>query len=269
VVTDHQGTTQLLTDDTGAVLGRWTWDPWGNIEEAWSQSSTDLLYQGKPYEVALGEWYFNARWYNPERGNFTGRDVRKQFWTPYSFMGNMVVIGNDQNGLEFRISYNKGNPVVGTYTPQFIAAIDKAVNGVLIKKIEIVGHANSETQEFDAGVPGWAGHGLSLHQNGKFVGVTVDAPIGDSKFDLGLLLKGKMSSDAQIWYKGCSTASGEDNIAKVTSLVVPNTKVYGSSVPVGVVETRIKQFLGDIGLNTSPIQDRVYENGNLEVGGKK
>ena len=113
VVTDHQGTTQLLTDDTGAVLGRWTWDPWGNIEEAWSQSSTDLLYQGKPYEVALGEWYFNARWYNPERGNFTGRDPKLQFWTPYTFMaggdlvGSIDMCGGVQMSIEFKHDFPK------------------------------------------------------------------------------------------------------------------------------------------------------------------
>jgi RHS repeat-associated protein len=100
VLTDHQGTVQALLSDTGAVLGHWIWDPWGNIEESWTQRTTDLLYQGKPYETALGQWYWNRRWYSPERGEYTGRDPKLQYWTPYNFVGNAPVIGIDPDGME-------------------------------------------------------------------------------------------------------------------------------------------------------------------------
>jgi RHS repeat-associated protein len=98
VLTDHQGTVQALLSDTGAVLGHWVWDPWGNIEESWTQRTTDLLYQGKPYETALNQYQFNARWYSPERGEFSGRDAALQFWTPYSFVGNGPLTGTDLDG---------------------------------------------------------------------------------------------------------------------------------------------------------------------------
>jgi RHS repeat-associated protein len=106
VLTDHQGTVQALLSDTGAMLGNWVWDPWGNIEESWTQRTTDLLYQGKPYEAALGQWYFNARWYNPERGSFMGRDPKLQFWSPYNYVGNMPLTGMDPTGRE--VNYSLG-----------------------------------------------------------------------------------------------------------------------------------------------------------------
>jgi RHS repeat-associated protein len=101
VLTDHQGTVQALLSDTGAVLGHWVWDPWGNIEESWTQRTTDLLYQGKPYETALNQYYWNKRWYSPERAAYTGRDIAKQFWTPYGFAGNGPLTGTDPDGNVF------------------------------------------------------------------------------------------------------------------------------------------------------------------------
>jgi len=101
VLVDHQGSTQKLLDDTGAVLGQWVWDPWGNLEYARTDASTDLLYQGKTLEPKLGDWYFNARWYNPERGSFTGRDPKEQFYSPYCYSGNEPISGIDPTGLDW------------------------------------------------------------------------------------------------------------------------------------------------------------------------
>jgi RHS repeat-associated protein len=130
VLTDHQGTVQALLSDTGALLGNWVWDPWGNIEESWTQRTTDLLYQGKPYEIALGEWYFNARWYNPERGSFTGRDAKLQLYTPYGYTTNSPLGAIDPDGArtiwlggagtyENTAAYSM--PIVGKMTDQSIA----------------------------------------------------------------------------------------------------------------------------------------------------
>jgi RHS repeat-associated protein len=99
VLVDHQGSTQKLLDDTGAVLGQWVWDPWGNLEYARTDASTDLLYQGKTLEPKLGDWYFNARWYNAERGSFTGRDPKEQFYSPYNYVGNGPINRADPSGL--------------------------------------------------------------------------------------------------------------------------------------------------------------------------
>jgi RHS repeat-associated protein len=128
VLVDHQGTTQALLSDTGAVLGRWIWDPWGNIEESWTQLTTELLYQGKVYEAAMGDWYFNARWYSPERGSFTGRDAGEQFWTPYSYTGNSPLEGIDPTGMWMDFSaaksraYSNSQADMSRYSKAWIAA---------------------------------------------------------------------------------------------------------------------------------------------------
>jgi RHS repeat-associated protein len=111
VLTDHQGTVQALLSDTGAVLGHWVWDPWGNIEESWTQRTTDLLYQGKPYETALNQYQFNARWYSPERGAYTGRDKVEQFYSPYNYVGDGPIAGVDPTG-NWEANIN-GNPSDG------------------------------------------------------------------------------------------------------------------------------------------------------------
>jgi hypothetical protein len=45
-------------------------------------------------------YYFNARWYDAERGAFTGRDPKLQFWTPYSYVGNAPLTGFDPDGRQ-------------------------------------------------------------------------------------------------------------------------------------------------------------------------
>ena len=43
-------------------------------------------------------YYFNARFYDAERGAFIGRDPKLQFWTPYSYVGNGPLLGIDPDG---------------------------------------------------------------------------------------------------------------------------------------------------------------------------
>jgi hypothetical protein len=72
---------------------------------AWGSRTVDPLDLPKAERPILSDsaedagYYFNARWYSPERGSFTGRDPKLQFWTPYSYVGNTPLTLTDPSGM--------------------------------------------------------------------------------------------------------------------------------------------------------------------------
>jgi RHS repeat-associated protein len=80
VVSDALGCVRVVTDETGAVVARMDFDPWGNLLPA----SFDLVPGGMPYRFvgALGcRWdsatehiYMRNRWYEPSLQRFVSRD---------------------------------------------------------------------------------------------------------------------------------------------------------------------------------------------------
>lgn len=106
VVTDHLGTTNLLLDGTGREVQRYVLDPWGNLEQAVVtaegepaadgtpvvvvpefRSTTNFLYTGKEYDPETGLIYVNARYLDPTLGMWTGRDLKRELYSSYGFVG--------------------------------------------------------------------------------------------------------------------------------------------------------------------------------------
>jgi RHS repeat-associated protein len=74
---DQQGSTTLLTNGTGALVGSATYTPWGT--PTWNQASTNtattpLAYDGQYTDPDSGLIYLRARWYDPATAQFLVRD---------------------------------------------------------------------------------------------------------------------------------------------------------------------------------------------------
>jgi len=71
---DALGSAVAATDESGNLLWREDYRPYG--ERIRNPTSTDnkLWFTGKPEEAQLGLQYFGARWYDPNLGRFTGID---------------------------------------------------------------------------------------------------------------------------------------------------------------------------------------------------
>lgn len=102
LLNDHLGTANVMVDDTGRVLAKYARDPWGNLESSWESAPLRWQFTGKEQDPEVGGnvFYFNARFYDAERGSFIGRDPKLQFWTPYSYVGNRSLLGGDPTGQE-------------------------------------------------------------------------------------------------------------------------------------------------------------------------
>ncbi len=95
---DQLGSTRLLTDNDGTVIGTATYDPYGNATDA-TGAATPLGYAGQ-YTDSTGLQYLRARHYDPATGQFLTRDPIVSFTRePYSYGHNNPTNYVDPTGL--------------------------------------------------------------------------------------------------------------------------------------------------------------------------
>jgi RHS repeat-associated protein len=72
---DALGSTVAATDESGTVLWRESYQPYGErLEKAVSAEQNAFYYTGKPHDDRTGLTYFGARHYDPVIGRFMGID---------------------------------------------------------------------------------------------------------------------------------------------------------------------------------------------------
>ncbi|MGH2938681.1 MAG: DUF6531 domain-containing protein [Solirubrobacterales bacterium] len=72
--TDQQGSTRLLTDASGAVVGRYDYDAWGNVTTHTGSASSELQFDGQLTDAETGFQYLRARYYDAGTGQFVTPD---------------------------------------------------------------------------------------------------------------------------------------------------------------------------------------------------
>jgi RHS repeat-associated protein len=108
-----------LTDNTGAVLERYSYDPWGKRRDAttWASAApgtfaidpayTDRGFTGHEHVEHVGLVNMNGRIYDPELGKFLSADPTTQFpestqgWNRYAYTGNNPLSHTDPSGFSF------------------------------------------------------------------------------------------------------------------------------------------------------------------------
>jgi RHS repeat-associated protein len=71
---DQQGSIRLLTGAGGAVVGRYDYDPWGNVAKHTGSASSDLQFDGQLTDVETGFQYLRTRYYDRLTGQFLTPD---------------------------------------------------------------------------------------------------------------------------------------------------------------------------------------------------
>lgn len=76
---DPQGSPIMATDEQGNVVWQEEYEPWGARQvkdpaSATASQGSKVWYTGKEEEAALGMYYYGARWYMPNVGQFTATD---------------------------------------------------------------------------------------------------------------------------------------------------------------------------------------------------
>ncbi|MBP9694902.1 MAG: hypothetical protein KBD73_00600 [Candidatus Magasanikbacteria bacterium] len=104
VHTDHLGSTNLVTDDTGNIVETLDYYPYGEsrVDNRVGDTNDKRKYIGQFYDDTTGLTYLNARYYDAKRGQFISSDPAS-FKTPEKFL-------TDPQQFNF-YSYGRGNPI--------------------------------------------------------------------------------------------------------------------------------------------------------------
>ncbi|HLP27185.1 MAG TPA: RHS repeat-associated core domain-containing protein [Candidatus Didemnitutus sp.] len=100
VIADHLGSTRLTLNQTGDILERLDYQPFGKeINEAGEGARTSYIGREKDTESELG--FYGVRMYEPEYGRFMSVDpLWDEFGhlTPYHYCGNSPLVQSDPSG---------------------------------------------------------------------------------------------------------------------------------------------------------------------------
>jgi RHS repeat-associated protein len=103
---DHRGNVMAVSDSTGNILRGYQFDAFGNISYSFEKNggsapTDDILFTGKDLDTDTGLYYFNARWYDPDIGQFLSRSaLTPNHEHPYLFCqpSPMRMVDVDGNG---------------------------------------------------------------------------------------------------------------------------------------------------------------------------
>jgi RHS repeat-associated protein len=100
---DRLGSVNVLTDSTGTVIDRITYDGYGNILSESNPAASDrYLWTGREFDRMTGLQYNRARYYDPTTGRWTSEDPLGlgPDSNPYRYVGNTSTNMSDPQGLE-------------------------------------------------------------------------------------------------------------------------------------------------------------------------
>jgi RHS repeat-associated protein len=107
---DHLGSTTILTNQSGSVVERTKYDPWGEVLDGGSKSK--YLYTGQEKDQETNLHYYNARYYDPHIRRFTQPDdiiqnlYDPQYLNRYAYVRNNPLKYTDPTGHLSILDYN-------------------------------------------------------------------------------------------------------------------------------------------------------------------
>ena len=99
---DQLGSVSAVADDSGALVSKTFYHPWGTTRYTQSTNPTDYAYTGQMQEGDI--YFYNTRWYDPSLGRFLQADTivptqqGTQALDRYAYLNNNPVNGTDPTG---------------------------------------------------------------------------------------------------------------------------------------------------------------------------
>lgn len=118
--TDAQNSVRLVSDAAGAIVGRYTYGPYGHTDHYEGTTHTALQYDGQYTDFESGYQYLRARYYDPSTGEFLTSDPAvAATGVPYGFAGGDPLDHVDPTGLV----WSGGTPSPGAPPPGNTSAL--------------------------------------------------------------------------------------------------------------------------------------------------
>ena len=86
--TDHEGSTNVITDASGNIVWDGDYEAFGSVARSNGTLSFEASYTGKEFDTDTGLYYFNARWYDPTLGRFITEDPARDGGNWFAYCGN-------------------------------------------------------------------------------------------------------------------------------------------------------------------------------------
>ena len=103
LLSDHLGSSSVVIDESGQVVEKGYYMPWGGTRGEETITSTDYAYTGQMREGDI--YYYGARWYDPAIGRFMQADTivpadiqGTQAFDRYAYVNNNPILYRDENG---------------------------------------------------------------------------------------------------------------------------------------------------------------------------
>jgi RHS repeat-associated protein len=124
---DQQRSLRLITNQAGASVEAYTYDPYGRLLASTGTGFSRLTYDSQFYESTSGLYYLRARSYDPKTAQFLTRDPLQQITQqPYSYATDDPVNLNDPSG---RIAGTAAGCAVGEAFDPFGGCVPGALVG--------------------------------------------------------------------------------------------------------------------------------------------
>ncbi|NOH04096.1 MAG: hypothetical protein HND47_20065 [Chloroflexi bacterium] len=76
LLSDHLGSTSIVTDASGIVVSQTKYKAWGEVRYSSGATPTQYTYTGQySYTADFGLMFYNARWYDPSLKRFAQADT--------------------------------------------------------------------------------------------------------------------------------------------------------------------------------------------------
>ena len=142
------GDIAALTDDTGTVVERYSYDPFGNTTVAVDGGTgNEYRYHGARFDPETGFYFMRARYYIPSLGRFAQRDPIG-VWTDWVNLGNgYTLVGNNAiNGIDPKGTDSEYDAMLDYVVKQLAKNKEVLTSGVQdaasksIKMRDVLGH---------------------------------------------------------------------------------------------------------------------------------
>jgi RHS repeat-associated protein len=127
---DQQGSTRLITDRLGHVVGGYTYTPYGATISHTGTATSSLRYDGQYQDDETGLYYLQARYYNPTLGQFLTVDpLVNTTGQPYAYALGSPLMGGDPTGLGCGITSFSS---LGDCLKDFGTGVETEVDGIAL-----------------------------------------------------------------------------------------------------------------------------------------
>jgi len=264
-LSNHRGDTVVVLNENASQETYLQYDAFGNVVTNMGTFEPKYTFSTKEYLADAQNYLYRYRIYDPIAGRWTQIDPidYQDSINLYQFCGNNPVNGIDVSGLarviiKYRIKEkgkykNEAKPFDKNTPAEEITEFMESLPDHSITSFQVSGHANKDWITID-------------DVNGENLFVSKDGKFTTGKTDFTDVLKKKLTKNARIHLKGCSTAGAGNNLVKQVSKIFSNVEVKGAYLGIpGINDLDVIRKDGQYGISSGwNVFPRTYKNGKNE-----